>query len=72
MVERYLVQASSYAGQIDDVIFWVAVITGIWSALCFGVFFYLLYKFRAKDGVKVYWRSSRNGPARIPRQWAIG
>jgi cytochrome c oxidase subunit 2 len=52
MVEIFLDQASSYAAQIDSVIFWVAVITGVWSVACFGVFFYLLFKFRYKEGVK--------------------
>ena len=51
MVEYYLQQASSYAAQIDNVILVIAIITGIWSVLCFGVFFWFLYKFRAKDGV---------------------
>jgi cytochrome c oxidase subunit 2 len=52
MVEQFLVQASSYAAQIDDVILYVGIITGVWSVACFGVFFYLMFKFRAKDGVK--------------------
>ena len=52
MVKYFLEQASSYAAQIDNVIFVVALITGVWSLLCFAVFFYLLFKFRAKDGVK--------------------
>jgi cytochrome c oxidase subunit 2 len=51
MVEMFLDQASSYAGQIDNVVLVVAIITGVWSVLCFGVFFYLLFKFRAKEGV---------------------
>lgn len=51
MVEPFLQQASSYAGQIDNVILVVAIITGFWSVLCFGVFFWFLFKFRARDGV---------------------
>jgi len=45
-------QASSYAAQIDGVILLVAVLTGAWLFAAEGVFFWLILRFRAKDGVK--------------------
>ena len=50
MIESYLPQASTYAGDIDflfDMIFWIV---GVWFVVCAGVFFWLIFKFKAKDG----------------------
>ncbi|MGH0034556.1 MAG: cytochrome c oxidase subunit II [Myxococcota bacterium] len=52
MIEHYLPIASTYAGQIDDLIMLVFVLTGFWFILCQGVFFWLILRFRKKDGVK--------------------
>lgn len=52
MIEQYLVQASSYAEDIDNLILLIAVLTGFWFFLAEGVFFWLIWKFRAKEGVK--------------------
>ena len=52
MIEHYVVAASSYAKDIDglfDLIFWLV---GFWFVLAEGVFFYLIFRFRAKKGVK--------------------
>lgn len=43
---------STYAGDIDFVIYLIAVIVGFWFFVTQGMFFYLLYTYRAKDGVK--------------------
>lgn len=52
MIEYYLPAASTFAKDVDnlfDLIFWFV---GFWFVLAQGAFFYLLFKFRARDGVK--------------------
>jgi len=51
MIERYLVQASTFAADIDGVINLVGVLVGFWFFLTVGVFFWLLFRFRHKPGV---------------------
>lgn len=51
MIHYYIPALSTYAGDIDfiiDLIFWLV---GFWFILSEGVFFWLIFKFRAKDGV---------------------
>lgn len=52
MMERFLHVGSTYARDIDGLILLVLVITGFWFLLAEGLFFWLIVKFRAKDGVK--------------------
>jgi len=52
MVERLIQQASSYAHSIDGLILLVMVLVGFWFLLAEGIFFWLIWKFRAKPGVK--------------------
>ena len=52
MIERYLVQASSYAADIDSLIILIAVLVGVWFLISEGVFFYLIFRFRHRDGHK--------------------
>ena len=47
MVEHYIVQASSYAADIDNLILLIAVLVGFWFILCEGMFFWLCWRFRA-------------------------
>ena len=52
ILDKFVPQASTYAEEVDFVwefIFWTV---GVWTVLCFGVFFYFIFKFRKKDGVK--------------------
>ena len=51
-MERFLIQASTYAGSIDGVIVLVALLVGFWFLLAEGIFFWLIWKFRAKPGEK--------------------
>ena len=48
----FLLQASTYASSIDDVILLIAVITGFWFLVTFGLFMWLILAHRAKPGVK--------------------
>ena len=50
MIERYLEQVSTYAGDIDGLIIMIFWLVGVWFLICEGVFFYLLWKFRHRDG----------------------
>lgn len=52
MIERLVVQASSYAHSIDGLILLVLVLVGFWFLMAEGLFFWLIWKFRAKPGVK--------------------
>lgn len=52
MIEWLIPSISTYSGKIDMVILLVTVLTGFWFTLTAGMFFYLLVRFRAKDGVK--------------------
>ncbi|MCP5066688.1 MAG: cytochrome c oxidase subunit II [bacterium] len=52
MIESYLLQASTYAGDIDNLILLITLLVGFWFILSEVVFFYLIIKFRRKDGVK--------------------
>jgi cytochrome c oxidase subunit 2 len=52
MVDRLIQQASSFAGSIDGLIALVLVLVGFWLVLAEGVFFWLIFRFRAKDGVR--------------------
>ena len=45
-------QASTYANDIDNIILLVAVLVGVWFFLAEGMFFWLIWRFRAKPGVK--------------------
>ena len=52
MVERLIQQASSYAHSVDGLILLVMVLVGFWFLLAEGMFFWLIWRFRAKPGVK--------------------
>ena len=51
MIEYYLLQASTFAADVDFVINLVGWLVGFWGLLTAGVFFYLLFRFRHKQGV---------------------
>jgi len=50
MIDRWIVQSSSYAADIDGIIWLIAVLVGFWFFVAEGVFFWLIFKFRARDG----------------------
>jgi len=50
MIERWVVQASSFAADIDGVITLIGVLVGFWFLVAEAVFFWLIFRFRAKDG----------------------
>jgi hypothetical protein len=46
MIERYIPVGSTYAGDIDNLINLIFVLTGFWFVLCEVVFFWLIIRFR--------------------------
>ena len=60
MIESYLVAASTYARDIDNLILLIAVLVGFWLLLCEGVFFYFIWRFRARDGHKAEYVTGEN------------
>ena len=51
MLEYYMPQASSYAVDIDNLVWLVTILVGFWFIAAEGMFFYLIFKFRRKEGV---------------------
>ncbi len=52
MVDRLIQEASSFAGHIDGLILLVLILVGFWFLVAEGIFFGLIWKFRAKPGQK--------------------
>jgi cytochrome c oxidase subunit 2 len=52
MMQSLVQQASSYAADIDGLIMLILVLVGFWFLLAEGIFFWLIWKFRAKEGQK--------------------
>jgi cytochrome c oxidase subunit 2 len=50
MIEAFIERASSYAGDIDNLILLIAVIVFGWLLAAEAVFFFFILRFRAKDG----------------------
>lgn len=51
-MERLIQQASSYASDIDGLIILITVLAGLCLVLAYVVFFWIIWRFRAKPGVK--------------------
>ncbi|MCH6255308.1 hypothetical protein MLD52_02025 [Puniceicoccaceae bacterium K14] len=52
MLEYLIPRASSYAGDIDRLFDVITYLVGFWFILTLGYFFYLVFRYRAKDGQK--------------------
>jgi cytochrome c oxidase subunit 2 len=50
MIERYVTAASTYASDIDALFTLIFVLVGFWFVLCEGVFFWLIFRFRRREG----------------------
>ena len=51
MIESLVPAGSSYAGEIDLLVNLILWIVGFWFVLCEVVFFWLIFRFRKKEGV---------------------
>ncbi len=52
MIERLIPRASTFAGDIDGLILLIGSLTGFWFVLTVATFFWLLWRYRARDGRK--------------------
>jgi len=52
MISWYLAQASSYAADVDNLILLIGIIVGVWFVVAELVLFGLIFKFRAREGVR--------------------
>jgi cytochrome c oxidase subunit 2 len=66
MFERFYTAASTYARDIDGLILLVLVLVGVWFIIAEAVFFGLIFKFRARDGVKTQYIS---GEEKHQKRW---
>jgi cytochrome c oxidase subunit 2 len=51
MIERLVPSGSSYSHDIDQLFFLVCAIVGVWFFATLGMFLWLVWRFRAQDGV---------------------
>jgi cytochrome c oxidase subunit 2 len=61
-----LVQASTYAAEIDRLILGVGLLVVVWFFAAEGIFFWLIWKFRAKEGQKSQYLT---GKERHVKRW---
>ena len=47
-----LPSASTFSGDIDQLVLWITLLTGFWFFAAEGMFFWLMWRFRARSGVK--------------------
>jgi cytochrome c oxidase subunit 2 len=66
MIERYLEPLSTYASDIDSLIMLITILVGFWFILCEAVFFYFIFRFREKPGVKSEYIT---GEEKIHHRW---
>jgi cytochrome c oxidase subunit 2 len=50
MIEQFLSRASSYAGDVDNLVTLVTVLVGVWFLIAEAVFFWLIFRWRAREG----------------------
>lgn len=66
MIERYIAQVSTYAGDIDNLIALIAVLVGVWFVVVEVVFFGLIFAYRQRPGVKALYIS---GEEKHQKRW---
>jgi len=66
MPSWYLLQASTYAADVDNLILLIAVIVGAWFVAAEVLFFWLLWRFRARDGEKAMYIA---GEIKSQKRW---
>lgn len=66
MIEKFLESASTYAADIDGLILLVTLLVGFWFIVAEVVFFGLIFKYRAKEGVKAKYVT---GKERYPKRF---
>jgi cytochrome c oxidase subunit 2 len=57
MLENYLEEASSYAGDVDRLIFWITVMVGFWFLVAEGLLIGFILRFSVRTGAKAQYIS---------------
>lgn len=66
MVSWLIPQASTFAGDVDSLILLIAVIVGAWFLAAEVVLFWLIFKFKARDGVRTQYVT---GDIKSEKRW---
>ena len=66
MPSWFMPQASTSAVEVDNLILMITVIVGVWFVAAELVFFWLIWKFRARDGVRAQYVA---GEAKSEKKW---
>lgn len=66
MVSWLIPQASTFAGDVDSLILLIAVIVGAWFLAAEAVLFWLIFKFKARDGVRTQYVT---GDVKSEKRW---
>lgn len=66
MIERFSQSLSTYSGDVDQLILLITVLAGFWFLAAEIMFFWLLFRFRARPGVKAQYVT---GKEKNLKQW---
>jgi cytochrome c oxidase subunit 2 len=66
MIDQYVEALSTYASDIDNLILSIGVLVGFWLILCEVIFFYFIFRFRAKDGRRAQYIT---GEEKTQKRW---
>ncbi len=66
MIEHFVPAASSYASEIDNLFTLIFVLVGFWLVVSMGAFFWLIFRFRKKEGVPAQYVS---GELNSEKRW---
>src|SRR5262245_10908198 len=59
MIDHYVQSLSTYSRDIDQLFVLVTVLVGFWFILAEAMFFWLIFRFRARDGVKAQYLTGK-------------
>jgi len=59
MIDRWVQQASSFAGDVDGLVLLVTVLVGFWFIAAEIMFFWLIFRFRKREGVATQYLSGK-------------
>jgi cytochrome c oxidase subunit 2 len=66
MIDRLIASASSFSGDVDGLFVLISVLVGVWFIAAEAMFFWLIFRFRAKDGVRAQYIT---GKEKHLKQW---
>jgi cytochrome c oxidase subunit 2 len=69
MIEQFLVRASSYAADVDNLVILITVLVGVWFLIAEAVLFWLIFRWRARDGMPAQYLT---GKEKHIKKWING